>query len=463
MIKVVALTAACLVTAIASARSVGWTPSYVAAELQARPNTACNLTESAAAALAYEQSNYVNGVVADDPFYSELPPNATITSPGSIIKSERQTNTSLYELPPTSALSRFIYQSTDSNGLAVPVSAYVLWPYAPRRNPDGYQVVAWGHGTSGFAADCAPSHIRDLWQHFLAPFMLSANGYVVVATDYAGLGVPKNALGQPIVHQYLNSPAAANDIYYSVQAAREAFPLLSKDYVVMGHSQGAGAAWASAQRQAVSPADGYLGAVAISPVTNFLELTTSVAELLGAATAPGIAAALPGFQTSDILTPAGQAVIDQLLSCGGCSALADYLAGALTALPLVPNWQSNPYVQKYQQNALNGGKAIGGPMFVAHGEADPLLNFGLTNEAVHATLKAFPQSQIDFLKLPNVSHVPALQASQPTWMGWIADRFAGVPAGSSNITGSYHARPVEALQPELNWFLSLATQLYETP
>ena len=130
---------------------------------------------------------------------------------------------------------------------------------------------------------------------------------------------------------------------------------------------------------------------------------------------------------------------------------------------LQSNYQQNPFLQAYQHFTLNGGKEISGPLFVSQGEADPLLNFNLTEAAVNATLKAFPNSQIDFLKLPNVTHVPALQASQPSWMRWIADRFAGVPVEASNITASYHARPVEAIQPELNWFLSLATQLYETP
>lgn len=71
---------------------------------------------------------------------------------------------------------------------------------------------------------------------------------MVVATDYAGLGVGLDEKGDKILHEYLASPAAANEVVYSVQAARQAFPELSKDFVVMGHSQGGGAAWAVAQR-----------------------------------------------------------------------------------------------------------------------------------------------------------------------------------------------------------------------
>lgn len=40
------------------------------------------------------------------------------------------------------------------------------------------------------------------------------------------------------MHEYLASPSQANDIVHSVSAAHSAFPELSKDCVVIGHSQG---------------------------------------------------------------------------------------------------------------------------------------------------------------------------------------------------------------------------------
>ena len=51
-------------------------------------------------------------------------------------------------------------------------------------------------------------------------------------------------------------------------AARNAFPqYLAEDgpFVAMGHSQGAAAAWAFAERQSVSPVPGYRGTVAFAP------------------------------------------------------------------------------------------------------------------------------------------------------------------------------------------------------
>lgn len=228
------------------------------------------LSEITRATLTFERYQWATGSVLEDAFYSVDKSSASVP-PGTLIKVEKHTNTSLYSLPPGTALSRIVYQSKSFNGSLVPVSAYILWPSSPRSSADGFQVVAYAHGTSGIAPDGAPSHIKNLWQHYLAPFTLALQGYVVVATDYAGLGVSKNAHGKPILHEYVASPSHANDIIYSVQAAQSAFSELSKSFVIIGHSQGGGAVWATAQRQAVEPVSGYLGAVAIAPVTTIID------------------------------------------------------------------------------------------------------------------------------------------------------------------------------------------------
>ena len=155
----------------------------------------------------------------------------------------------------------------------MPASAFILWPYSPKSQADGYAVIAWAqaHGTDKATVNHAPSNHATLSQHFLAPFQLAAQGYVVVGPDYAGIGVHKHASGEPIVHEYLGSPAHANDVVYAVQAAQKNFPEFSQDFVVIGHSQGGGAAWATAQRLVDRPVPGYLGGVAISPVTTILD------------------------------------------------------------------------------------------------------------------------------------------------------------------------------------------------
>ena len=142
--------------------------------------------------------------------------------------------------------------------------------------PDGYPAVGWAHGTTGFN-ECAPSHYKTLGYEFAAPYELVLLAYVVVAPDYAGLGVYEDTPRKPMIPQYGVSLAQVNSVFYTIQAARSAFKELSKQFVVIGHSQGGSVAWAAAERQAVEPVDGYLGAIAASPATHLLDPAAPVA------------------------------------------------------------------------------------------------------------------------------------------------------------------------------------------
>lgn len=411
--------------------------------------------------LEFERSNWAHGSVVDDPFY-DAPQEASDSPPGTLLKIDKDVDTTNYLIPPTAALSRFIYQSETLRGSKVPVSGYVLWPYSPRSQPDGYPVVAWAHGTSGFDANAAPSHHKNLWQHFLAPYQIALQGYVVVATDYAGLGVRKHPSGQPIVHEYLASPSQAQDIVHSVTAAQAAFPELSMSFVVIGHSQGGGAAWSVAQRAALTSIPGYLGAIAVSPYTNILEEQNESSKWLTAAMCPGLASAFPEFSPGDLLTAEGEKRLNMVHQTGAAISSAVALLSGVDILR--PNWKENTHFRQYQDLTSNGGKAIKGPLLVTHGKSDPILSLAVVENAVKRTADLFPSSQIEYASLPNVTHVAALAASQRLWMAWIGDRFAG---RAVEPTCHYHeltcARPDGSQQIDQNWYLESATRPYHAP
>lgn len=194
-----------------------------------------------AEALEFERSNWATGSVESDEFYSNVPRNASSAPAGSLLKVEVNVNASEYSLPPDTALSRIMFVSETLNGTKIPTSAYVLWPYAPRLQEDGYAVVGWAHSGGGTFGDCGPSHMRNLIQHFASPFTLAMQGYVVVAPDYAGLGVNKDGEGKSIKHVLgVAADGNVNDLLYSLQAAQTAFKELSQQFVLFGHSQGGG-------------------------------------------------------------------------------------------------------------------------------------------------------------------------------------------------------------------------------
>lgn len=70
----------------------------------------------------FEKSKRARPSVFTDPFYT-VPTNTKDTPPGTLLKLETNTDTSLYTLPPNISLSRLMYKSQTSSGSLVPVSA----------------------------------------------------------------------------------------------------------------------------------------------------------------------------------------------------------------------------------------------------------------------------------------------------------------------------------------------------
>ena len=419
--------------------------------------TSSNLTLDAH---RFELSYRAHPSVKEDSFYT-APQNSINAAPGTLLKVERETNTSLYTLAPNLSLSRFMYQSKSSNGTLVPVSGYVLWPYMARDYGDGLPVVVWAHGTSGINDECAPSNIQNLWHHFQAPYQLALLGYVVVATDYAGLGVGADASGNVIIHEYLNGIAQANDIAYSISAAKEAFSELSRRFVVLGSSEGGLAVWGFAERSVSNPIDGYLGTIALSPVTRVLDLpaTEPTIPLLILMIAPSLSINHPDFAPEQIFTPEGLQSLESYVSLKGCNTV---LFNIQSTGILKDNWQKNKAIQDYQESAAVGGKLISGPMLIIQGSVDPIVYPESVTNAVNETVRVNSSTSIEYHILPHVSHAPAMYAGLQIYIDWIAARFSGRVAKPGFVRDDPQpVRPGSAQQLEANWFIQNQTKPWQ--
>lgn len=455
-------------------------PSWSYAEGLVSASSLDNVTSAGVlTALGFERSNWAGESTLSD-FYTSLPANASSTSPGTLLKLELVTNTSLYTLPPNVALSRILFQTADLNGTSVPASAYVLWPWAPRRfaaadndNDNGLPVVAWAHGTSGWSAECAPSHIRNLWYQYSAPFLLALQGYVVVAPDYAGLGVGTDRRNRTIRHQYLASPAAANDLVYAVQAARAAFPdELGKHFVVMGHSQGGGAAWAAAQRQATTPVEGYLGTVAASPsTTRFLE-AAAVATALWPVVAQGLDSVWSDFRVGDWLSAEGLERLSLLQGLQGCQSVKEELGYNVSNADWVnPKFEDSFYWNSYVNLSAVGKLPISSePMLVLQGTEDASVPVIYTDAAVAETCQNYPHSNIQYARFQGSDHVPVLYAGQRVWLDFIEELFTNAAENSTTKRRQTGCRTVQhkpyldisRYQKELAYFMEFPVYAYET-
>jgi pimeloyl-ACP methyl ester carboxylesterase len=188
---------------------------------------------SAAQAPAPDPSQGDGGV---SPFYtwtSDIP-----DTPGQMLRTE--------PLDPALGLAkagdqrRILYSSTDGmvGKTPVAVSGAVFLPQGTTP-VGGWPLVAWAHGTTGVADVCAPSWTgrseRDA--SYLNTWL--GLGYAIVATDYQGLGTPGP-------HPYLAVRPEAYSVLDSVRAVLKALPAVANKIVIIGQSQGGGAAFATA-------------------------------------------------------------------------------------------------------------------------------------------------------------------------------------------------------------------------
>ncbi|MDE4730360.1 alpha/beta hydrolase family protein [Klebsiella pneumoniae] len=117
-------------------------------------------------------------------------------------------------------------------------AVFIPFGVAPK---GGWPVVVWAHGTVGVASNCAPSlnPRSDRDKQYLNTWL--SLGYAIVAPDYAGLGSSG-------LHHYLHARSEAWSVLDGVRAALKHFPLKNQ-IILVGQSQGAHAAFASAGYQ----------------------------------------------------------------------------------------------------------------------------------------------------------------------------------------------------------------------
>lgn len=129
------------------------------------------------------------------------------------------------------------YGTVGGKGEATDASGAIMVPSGADPACSGARpVVLYAHGTT---ADKSfnMANLRDNQEASLVAAMYAAQGFIVVASNYAGYDTSKLAY-----HPYLNAEQQANDMIDSLRAARKAFPVIgasdSGKLLVTGYSQG---------------------------------------------------------------------------------------------------------------------------------------------------------------------------------------------------------------------------------
>jgi pimeloyl-ACP methyl ester carboxylesterase len=208
-----------------------------------------------------------NGDGGVTPFYDPAgPPPAKA---GAMIRTEPQPAES--SLAEAGQALRILYSSTDGldgkTPIAVSGSLFLPRGVAPAA---GWPLIAWAHGTVGVADVCAPSWNKrsDRDTKYLNHWL--SQGYAVVASDYQGLGVPGG-------HPYLATRPAAYSVLDSIRAVQAGDFPIARPVVLVGQSQGGGAAFATAgHAESYAPELDIRGTVATG--TPYFTTTTAPAE-----------------------------------------------------------------------------------------------------------------------------------------------------------------------------------------
>ncbi|WP_432815251.1 alpha/beta fold hydrolase [Sphingorhabdus sp.] len=186
------------------------------------------------AAAAGEPALRGDGGVPD--FYSWQKPLPS--KPGKLLRQEALADKTALENAGRAV--RILYASTDGLGgkdrVAVSGALYLPKGKAPK---GGWPLLAWAHGTVGIGDMCAPSFAGRSPRDMTYLNFWLAKGYAVVASDYQGLGTPGG-------HPYLATRPVAYSVLDSIRAVQGKTFGIGKRTVLIGQSQGGGAAFATA-------------------------------------------------------------------------------------------------------------------------------------------------------------------------------------------------------------------------
>lgn len=309
---------------------------------------------------------------------------------------------------------------------------------------DGWRVVVWEHGTVGIGDSCAPSNNKFNPRFKIMAESLLAQGYVVVAPDYEGLGTQG-------IHPYLNLSSEAKSAIYAVKAYKDHYGnQVNGAWMSVGQSQGGHGVLGTAE---FSNNDAnYKGTVAGAPASSLGYIISEVAplaiqklllgesagvvpkgtavevyaELLAYAayTTVGVKAYEPRFNYQDIFQERSKPLAEYAEGTTGENGLCltelhdkfaddirSYLSEnnsntVLNYPGLAGDFQENPTVKKFLADNQPATKKINTPVMIIQGTADMAVPYDVTN-ALQQRLKGLG-TQVTFVPVEGASHTEAI-------------------------------------------------------
>ena len=357
------------------------------------------------------------------PFY--VPPAGWQEHPaGTLLRSQR-----IEGVPAEGVGWRILYVTQRADGAPAVSSGLVFAPgqSAPPPPAGGRPVVAWAHPTVGMGSSCAPSRSGDPSGTVsgLSDFLRS--GWVVAATDYAGLGTPG-------VTQYLIGAAEAHDVLNSVRAARQ-IPQAAAGttMAVWGHSQGGHAALWTADDRRYAPELHVIAAAAAAPAAELPVLishqwNTIYGSLIGAEVLVSYPSSYPGLLAAQVSARSTADITGLATACVQRAAIDIVVASAFGGSSLldkdplrIPAWA--------RAISANTPPPPDIPTMIVQGLADPIVLPGST--ATYLEQACATGAPMAGAFIGGLGHIGAGKAAAPLVSTWLQQRFSGQPAQST--------------------------------
>lgn len=366
-----------------------------------------------------------------------------------IVKTATEKEYSLEKLEEAKSIQILSYEMPYVTGKTQKATALVFYPKTPKPEK-GYSIVVWTHGTLGVGDTCAPSR-NMLNENFkVAAKALLAQGYVIVAPDYEGLGSPG-------VHPYLNLKSEALSAIKSVNALKEKnSEMFNGKWMCFGQSQGGQAALGVAQY--ANTDENFKGTVAGAPASNLDKIILEIApkaiaqieekesknptaidfdkrisvfaqaSLLTYATfaSSGIVALNPNFDRTRIFKNRAKEIaalgLEDDLENGKClidirQAFIDDIVKYLKENPehkvsTYPGidfneFKKNTTIVQFIKDSQPGTQKIDKPVLIIQGKADTSVPYIVTENLVK-NLKALGSKNIELLLVDNATHSEAI-------------------------------------------------------
>lgn len=361
---------------------------------------------------------------------------------------------------------KIAYISSDLNNKLTLATALVV---APHEKGDDRPIIAWAHGTTGTAQNNGPSQQENPAVPLNQYFLIGGNsftdyglpaleqfiraGYVVVATDYQGLGGGGR-------HQYAVAVTNGRDVINSVRAVSSIkLGGAGKSSVAIGWSQGGGAILSMASDSDYIEHKGtasddilFKGFVGLAPYDVVAEMRDATIDQMTAdkvmkelserfsmdtlnfihytMTVWGTQSAFPEqLKLTDIFTDEGARVMDEILSNKGVHVAVDtlnfnYGANYKSLLRTDPK-NTIAWVNAFKKGSVPPVSPIA-PVIIYFGTKDTVVPIAMGK--LYQEQMCARGAQIQRVQLPGEqSHFTTPGAAEPFFVDWIADRLVDKP------------------------------------